>query len=62
MKALNSVAAALVGAAALPASAANFDFYKLGNGATDFLPSDGIACTGGDSAVPTSMATFATET
>lgn len=35
--------------AALPAAAAQFDFYKLGRGAaSDFLPSDGIACTSGD--------------
>lgn len=40
--------AALLAAAAVPAAAAQFDFYKLGRGAGDFLPSDGIACTGGD--------------
>lgn len=28
--------------------AATFDFYKLGNGASDFTPTDGVACTGGD--------------
>lgn len=48
MKPLNLLAAAIVGAATVPASAAQFDFYKLGRGAGDFLPSDGIACTGGD--------------
>lgn len=40
--------AALLAAAALPASAVDFDFYKLGNGAPDFLPVDGVPCTGGD--------------
>ncbi len=31
------------------ASAVNFDFYKLGRGnALDFLPTDGVAATGGD--------------
>ncbi len=45
-KALLSLSVAV---AALPASAAQFDFYKLGRGAAlDFLPSDGVACTGGD--------------
>lgn len=48
MKTLNLLAAALVSTAALPAMAANFDFYKLGNGAGDFLPTDGVACTSGD--------------
>lgn len=50
MKALNILAAAVVGAAALPAGAAQFDFYKLGRGLAngDFLPSDGVSCTGGD--------------
>ena len=48
MKALNLVIATLVGAAAAPAMAANFDFYKLGRGAGDFLPTDGVACTSGD--------------
>lgn len=42
-----ALAAALV-VAALPAAAAQFDFYKLGNGASDFLPLNGVACTGGD--------------
>jgi PEP-CTERM motif len=42
------LASAAFGTALLPASAANFDFYKLGNGAGDFLPTDGVACTGGD--------------
>ena len=48
MKPMNILAAALLGAAALPASAAQFDFYKLGNGGGDFLASNGQACTGGD--------------
>lgn len=48
MKPLNLLAATLIGAAALPASAAQFDFYKLGRGAGDFLASNGQACTGGD--------------
>lgn len=48
MKTLNLLAAALVSTATLPAMAANFDFYKLGNGTGDFLPTDGVACTGGD--------------
>lgn len=51
MKSLNLiVGAALVGAVALPASAAQFDFYKLKSPtqAGDFLPSNGVACTGGD--------------
>lgn len=43
---------ALAGAlalAALPAAAADdFDFYKLGRGALDFLPTDGVPCTAGD--------------
>ncbi|MEO8351989.1 MAG: hypothetical protein ABI680_09670 [Chthoniobacteraceae bacterium] len=30
------------------ASAVDFDFYKLGRGGLDFLPTDGIAATGGD--------------
>jgi hypothetical protein len=35
--------------AATGVGAAQFDFYKLGhNNATDFLPTDGVACTGGD--------------
>lgn len=38
----------LLGAAALPASAVEFSFYKLGRGAGDFLPTDGVAATGGD--------------
>lgn len=41
-------AAALLAAAAFPAAAVDFNFYRLGNGAGDFLPTDGIACTGGD--------------
>lgn len=51
MKHLNHLlTAALLGAAAIPASAAQFDFYKLGRGVVngDFLPTDGVACTGGD--------------
>ena len=51
MKSLPTVlTVALLSAAALPALAGpiSFDFYKLGNGADDFLPGDGIACTGGD--------------
>ncbi len=50
MKALNLVAAALLGAAILPASAAQFDFYKLKSttAAGDFLPTNGVGCTGGD--------------
>ena len=44
-----ALAAALSLFAALPASAdVVFDFYKLGRGAGDFLPTDGIVCTGGD--------------
>lgn len=52
MKKLSLIAAALIAVAAVPASATTttFDFYKLGRGAAngDFLPTDGIACTGGD--------------
>jgi hypothetical protein len=48
MKALALLAAALVSAAAFPSMAADFDFYKLGNGAGDFLPTKGVGCTGGD--------------
>ena len=48
MQSLNLLAGILVGAAALPSMAANFDFYKLGNGAGDFLPTNGVGCTGGD--------------
>ena len=52
MKPMNLLAAALLGAAVLPATAAQFDFYKLGRGAAlDFLPSDGFvapACSSGD--------------
>ena len=45
----NQLLASLVlSACTLPASAVSFDFYKLGNGGGDFLPSDGVACTGGD--------------
>lgn len=47
MKPLNVLAAALLGAVVLPASAAQFDFYKLDqpNGGGDFLPSNGVVCT-----------------
>lgn len=48
MKLIPLALAALVGATAAPAMAATFNFYKLGNGAGDFLPTDGVACTGGD--------------
>lgn len=50
MKPITILASALLGIAALPASAAQFDFYKLGRGAVngDFLPTNGVACTGGD--------------
>ena len=41
-------AAAVLVSAALPAAAVDFTFYKLGRGATDVLPTDGIVCTGGD--------------
>lgn len=43
------VYAAALAAIALPASAAQFDFYKLGRGAAaDFTPTSSFACTGGD--------------
>ena len=49
MKTRSLIAALLLAASALPASAITFDFYKLGRGpAVDFLPTDGVACTGGD--------------
>jgi hypothetical protein len=48
MKALNLLAGMLLSAAAIPSMAATFDFYKLGNGVGDFLPQDGVSCTGGD--------------
>ncbi len=48
MNAMNVLAAALLGVAVLPAGAAQFDFYKLGNGGGDFLASNGQGCTGGD--------------
>jgi len=50
MKVLNLVAAALLSAAVLPASAAQFDFYKLKSPTQpgDFLPTNGFICTGGD--------------
>ncbi len=38
----------LLAGAALPAAAVEFDFYKLGRGAPDFLPLDGVPCTAGD--------------
>ena len=41
--------AAALAFAALPALAVDFNFYQLGRGpANDFLPTDGVACTGGD--------------
>lgn len=41
--------AAALALAALPAAAADdFDFYKLGRGGADFLPTDGVPCTAGD--------------
>ncbi len=48
MKTSHLFASLALSACTLPAIAADFSFYKLGNGAGDFLPSDGIACTGGD--------------
>lgn len=49
MKIKNTAVTLALAASMLPATAAQFDFYKLGRGAAlDFLPSDGIACTGGD--------------
>ena len=48
MKLTRLALAMLFGATAAPAMAINFDFYKLGNGAGDFLSTDGVACTGGD--------------
>ena len=48
MKYIRHLIATCAVLAGLPSAAATFDFYKLGNGAGDFLPSDGIACTGGD--------------
>ena len=48
MKSLTLLAGVLLSAAALPSMAANFDFYKLGNGAGDFLPTNGVGCTSGD--------------
>ena len=50
LKKIYSTAAALaLGLAAGGAGAAQFDFYKLGRGAgLDFLPTNGVACTGGD--------------
>ncbi len=49
MRTTRTLLALTIAAAVLPATAAQFDFYKLGNGnLADFLPSDGIACSGGD--------------
>ena len=50
MKPMNLLAAALLGAAVLPATAAQFDFYKLGRGVAngDFKATNGQSCTGGD--------------
>ena len=48
MKSLNLLAGLVLSAATLPSVAANFDFYKLGNGAGDFLPTNGVGCTSGD--------------
>lgn len=47
MKPFNILSAVLVGAFVLPASAAQFDFYKLDqpNAGGDFLPSNGVVCT-----------------
>ncbi len=50
-KALQALAGALVVGTAIPAAAAQFDFYKLNspnNIALDFLPTDGVKCTGND--------------
>ena len=42
-------AAAALASAAFPVAAVDFNFYQLGRGAAfDFLPTDGVACTGGD--------------
>ena len=48
MKTIQFALAALIGVATAPAMAATFDFYKLGRGAGDFTPTDGVACTSGD--------------
>ena len=51
MKAISLACAALFGAAAMPASAASFDFANLkwnGSVNSGFLPTDGVKCTGGD--------------
>ena len=49
MKTSRTLLALALGAAMLPATAAQFDFYKLNQpnaaGAPDFLPSNGIQCT-----------------
>lgn len=48
---MKPLCAAMFGACLLPAaSAAQFDFYKLKSptGGSDFLPTNGVACTGGD--------------
>ena len=44
----NVVAAATLAFAAVPAMAVDFNFYELGRGAGDYLPTNGTACTGGD--------------
>lgn len=53
MHAIKALVAAAVVAAMLPATAAQFDFYKLGRGTADamnkdFLPIDGVPCTNGE--------------
>jgi len=48
MKSLNLLAGLLLSVGALPSMAATFDFYKLGNGSGDFLPTNGFGCTSGD--------------
>jgi hypothetical protein len=49
MKLIQTLFSLALGVAILPATAAQFDFYKLNQpnaaGAPDFLPSDGIKCT-----------------
>lgn len=41
-------AAAALASIALPAAAVDFNFYELGRGAGDYLPTNGNVCTGGD--------------
>jgi hypothetical protein len=50
MQLTKNLLALALGAALLPAGAAQFDFYKLGRGVAngDFLPSDGVPCNGRD--------------